>query len=222
MKLYLKFTILLAAILLQSCSTNKVFWVNSYKSNCTSGAGNTQCLLINENSNIENPEWKNFYSNIEGFNFKPGYFQKIKVKVTTLKKENVPADASSLTYKLIDVQEELKDNRFQLNDIWVVTAINGKTIAQTSNLPQLEINISKMQILGNDACNNFNGEIKQLTSTDILIGNLASTRKICGDMTITNAFNTALQNTSKYSLKGLNLFFYNNEGNETLVLKKVD
>jgi hypothetical protein len=41
-------------------------------------------------------------------------------------------------------------------------------------------------------------------------------------MTITNAFNTALQNTSKYSLKGLNLFFYNNDGNETLVLKKVD
>jgi heat shock protein HslJ len=222
MKTIFKTIIIIGMLVLQSCSTNKVLWVNSYKSNCTAGVGDMQCLLVNKEANLENANWENFYSTIEGFNFNPGYFQKIKVKTTKLKEKDVPADASSIKYKLIEVIEQVEDIRFRLNDIWVVTSINGKTLDKNNDLPQVEINISKMKILGNDGCNNFTGKIKLLTSNEILIENIAATRKMCPDMTITNLFNAGLQNTSNYNLKELNLFFYDKEGNETLVLKKID
>lgn len=218
------FTIVLICftLFLQSCSTTRTFWVNSTKSECSAGAGNTQCILISKDESIKNMQWEYFYSNIEGFNFKYGYFQKIKVKVTELNKSEVPADASSLKYSLIKVVEETQDNRIKLNDIWVAKVIYGEKINPNNNLPQLEINVAKMQVIGNDGCNHYSGAINVLTETEISFGNIASTRKMCADMAIPNTYNEALSITSKYSLIGLNLIFFDNEGNQTIELIKVD
>lgn len=218
------FTIVLisATLFLQSCSTSKTFWVNSTKSECSAGAGNTQCILISKDESIKNTQWEFFYSNIEGFNFKYGYFQKIKVKISELNKSEVPADASSLKYSLIKVVEEIQDNRIKLNDIWVAKLIFGEKINQNNNLPILEINIAKMQVIGNDGCNHYSGVINVLTETEISFSNIASTRKMCADMAIPNTYNKALSITSNYSLIGTNLIFFDNEGNQTIELIKVD
>jgi heat shock protein HslJ len=224
MKNYIAIVFLVSVFLLQSCNSTKTetFWVNSYKTECDAGAGKMQCLLVNKNIDLENGDWQNFYNNIEGFTFKSGYFQQIKVKVTTLNSDEIPADASSLKYTFMEILNEQKDDRFALNDIWLVQKINGKNITTQTNLPQLEINVAKMQVMGTDGCNNFRGGIKTLTSTEIIFGNLASTRKMCMDMTTTNNFNKALHKTTHYKKENLKLLFFDKDGNEMLVLKKVD
>jgi len=222
---FLKQTLLLILLLmLSSCSTNKnsIYWVNSLKSPCDSGAGKMQCLLITKNDTFENANWNYFYSPIEGFNFKPGYFQKIEVKETHMDKDKVIADGSSIHYSLIKILEEVKDERFGINDIWVVEKINRNAITGNSNLPQLEIHLAKMQVLGNDGCNNYNGAIEELTATKIKIGDLLSTRKMCPNMEMVNQYNKALTKTISYKKEGLKLFFFDNKGNETLAFKKID
>lgn len=209
-------------LFLQSCSTTRTFWVNSTKSECSAGLGNTQCILISNDESIKNMQWEYFYSNIEGFNFKYGYFQKIKVKVTELNKSEVPADASSLKYVLIKVIEEIQDNRIKLNNIWVAKSINGQKINRNNNLPQLEINVAKMQVIGNDGCNNYSGGIEIFTNNQISFENIATTRKMCLDMTISDPFIRALSVASNYSLIGGNLIFFDNKGNQTIELIKVD
>lgn len=211
-------------ISLVSCNSQKTntFWVNSYKRDCDAGVGKMQCLLISKNDTLENAKWTYFYSTIEGFEFKPGYFQKIEVKETILDKKEVPADASTIEYSLIKILEEVKDMSLKLNDIWVPTKINRVEITSKEQLPMLEIHISKMQILGTDGCNNFNGGINELTATKISFGPIASTRKMCQNMEVSDSFNIALSKTTHYKNQGLNLYFFDDSGNETIAFKKID
>ncbi|GAE83622.1 lipoprotein [Bacteroides reticulotermitis JCM 10512] len=54
-------------------------------------------------------EWEYFYSNIEGFQYEPGYEFVLKVKEEKL--ENVPADASSIKYVLVkQISKEQKES----------------------------------------------------------------------------------------------------------------
>lgn len=214
--------IILLSFILTSCNSEKTatFWVNSSKIDCE-GVGKTQCLLLSKNDTLEIAKWTNFHGEIDGFEFKPGVFQKIKVEETHLNPKNVPADASTTKYSLIEVLEEIKDKRLAINDIWLTTAINKKSIS-TNKLPQLEINISKMNILGTDGCNNINGAIIKLTETSISFGPIATTRKLCADMEISNKFNYNLAKTTYYKKEGLKLYFFDENGNEIITFKKID
>jgi hypothetical protein len=51
-------------------------------------------------------EWELFYGRIEGFTFEPGYTYKLRVRVTPV--ESVAADASSLRYELVAVEEKAR------------------------------------------------------------------------------------------------------------------
>ena len=62
------------------------------------GVGPMKCMLVKENPE---EDYKYFYSQIEGFEFEPGYEYELRVLVTPV--ENAPADASSLQYTLIEV-----------------------------------------------------------------------------------------------------------------------
>ena len=72
-------------------------------------------LNIYKGENLNDPEWENFYANIEGFEFEEGYLQKIEVKEEKLDKSQVPADASTIKYTLVNVLEKQKDLRTELN-----------------------------------------------------------------------------------------------------------
>ena len=209
-----------------SCSTSKpitsTFWVNSMKMDCDAGAGKAQCLQIYKGNDLDTAEWSFFYSPIEGFTFEPGYLQKIEVAETPLDAKNVPADASSIKYKLVEVLEKKEDSRMALHDIWAATHIEGNTIDISKNIPSLEINITKMKVFGTDGCNNYTGDIKKLTATTIAFAPLASTRKMCMDMNIPDTYNKALGNSVSYKRENSILYFYDANGNETLRFKKVD
>ena len=72
---------------------------------CSAGAArNAQCLQVRElrydsaGRKTYVTDWQNFYSNIKGFEFEPGYRSVLRVKRYPVK--NPPADASSLAYVL--------------------------------------------------------------------------------------------------------------------------
>ncbi|MBD0833050.1 DUF4377 domain-containing protein [Aestuariibaculum sediminum] len=216
--------ITIIATLFTSCNSIKTttYWVNSVKTECSSGAGKMMCLQVYKGTDVDKAIWSSFYAPIEGFDFEFGYFQKIEVTETQLDPKNVPADASSIKYKLVKVMEKIKDPKMILNDIWSVTTIKGEPVTNAPKTPSIEIDISKMQISGNDGCNNFTGKIKNLTARNITLGPLASTRKMCPDMTVSMQFNKALNESVSYKQEELKLTFLNANGEETLSLKKID
>ncbi|WP_228379088.1 DUF4377 domain-containing protein [Chryseobacterium piperi] len=104
MKTILKgaFPVLALAVLTQCTTTpkttsgdQKTFIVGPQTADCT-GVAPMKCLQVKENAS-EN--WTNFYSNIEGFTYEPGYEYVLQVK--TEKIANPPADGSSIKYTLI-------------------------------------------------------------------------------------------------------------------------
>ncbi|MDN3492525.1 DUF4377 domain-containing protein [Winogradskyella bathintestinalis] len=220
--------IIMFTVLLTSCGSSKnattisTYWVNSAKVDCDAGVGKTQCLQVTKAESYVNADWNLFYASINGFTFEPGYLYKIEVSETTLDPNKVPADTSSIQYELIDVLEKIQDPKLAIHDIWSTTHINGKAITDQLIAPSLEINTTEMRVMGNNGCNNYNGSITSLDSISIKFGAIATTRKMCPDMTVSDRFDNALRNSVSYKKDGLNLLLLNNSGEEILRFKKVD
>lgn len=113
-----------------------------------------------------------------------------------------------------------KNASMTLNDIWVVTQIDGESVKPSENTPTLEINTKEMKVFGTDGCNNYTGSIEKLTSKSIQLGALASTRKMCFEMETPDAYNQAINKVTTYKRDHLNLYFFDSEGNKILSFKK--
>ncbi|WP_300669586.1 DUF4377 domain-containing protein [Soonwooa sp.] len=74
----------------------KTLFVSAEQKDCSAGAGQQKCMLVREKPT---DQWTYFYSNIDGFNYQPGY--DYVLTVSTSKIENPPADSSSIKYTLI-------------------------------------------------------------------------------------------------------------------------
>jgi len=229
--------IILGFIACSPAEKGTIYWVNSYTVDCV-GVSPMKCLQIQKGENMVEGEWQNFYSQIEGFDYEPGYIYKIRVNEEVM--ENVPADASSVQYKLIEVLEKNEDARLALsgtellefsegteakvllNDIWVAETVDGTSVQNTSHPPRLEIHTAEMEVMGEDGCNRFTGKINKLTNKDLVFAPLASTKKACPDMTIPDKFNKAMAQVKYYKITGLNLTLLNDEEKVLVVLKKSD
>lgn len=222
---------LFVAIISFGCAVNKnkanvsekTYWINSFKVDCE-GVGAMSCLQVQQNDKIDPNGWLNFYSNIEGFDYRPGFVYKIKVRATELDKSKVPADASSIKYELIEVLEKQVDDRLRINDIWVLEAIEGKPLEQTQTdvRATFQVDIVNKRVYGNGSCNNFNGSLMNLTSTKIKISPLASTRMFCRNNTIENRYLKLLETAETYEI-GLNqLRMFDADNENVLTFKKVD
>ena len=110
----------------------------------------------------------------------------------------------------------------RLHDIWIAKRINGNSITESNYRPTLEINLTEGKIYGSDGCNNYQGNITNTTESAITFGYLASTRKMCQNMTNPNAYNNAMKKVESYKLEGLELTLFNAEDQEMLVFLKVD
>ncbi|WP_163714404.1 META domain-containing protein [Mangrovibacterium lignilyticum] len=212
-------------LLLATCSTTNndtIYWINSYRVDCV-GVGPMKCLLIQKGEKITEGEWQNFYAKIEGFEYEPGFIYKLNVKEEQL--ENVPADGSSIKYTLVKILEKKEDLKFLLNGRWDAvkiadTVIKIPRIRGAGVVPQIQFDLDVMQIAGTDGCNNFTGSIQQIGDTSIEWGPLASTRKMCVDMTIADAFAEALNKVKQYTLDANKLILSDADGNELLELVK--
>jgi len=226
-------SILLAILAINSCGNAKeenlktsTYYVNSAKAACE-GVGKMQCLQIKKGEQMPDGNWSNFYGSIEGFKYQQGYTYKLSVQEEQLDPATVPADASSIKYTLIEVLEKKQDPTFRLHDIWALQAINRDKITteaneKTNKQPRLEIFIAEKRIGGTDGCNNLFGTISTVTETELKFSKMGSTKMMCPNMEVPNAFTKALDETTMYKLDKLHLYLYNAEGNELLKFVKVD
>ena len=109
-----KIGILMVVLVATSCSIlkkdkvrTKTIWVNSQKVACE-GVAPMQCLQVQESVELST-EWNNFYSNINGFDYAPGYIYQLEITETKLPKEEVPADGSSIRYDLVKTLKKYPD-----------------------------------------------------------------------------------------------------------------
>lgn len=225
--------IITLAILITSCSSQKnittnpyIIWVKGAKVDCT-GVGSMKCMQVQKNDIIEPGKWQNFYTEIEGFHFQSGSLCKLLVTEEKLDKSMVPADGSSIKYKLVEVLEKMADPIFALHDIWTLESIEGKPLQSTENNtapinPSIEINLTEMKVMGTDGCNQFSGSIKNVEEGILEFGNMAATMKMCISMDIPDSFNKVMAQVKKFRRVGLMLFLLDENGAELLQFKKVD
>lgn len=203
------------------CSKNvktEIFYINSFKKDCV-GVGPMSCLQIKK---TENAPWKNLYESISGFDYVPGYLYKIEVEVEETEKENTPADKSIYSYKLKKVMSKEIDKKLRINDIWVALKIGNLRIEELKMQPRIEISVKDMNLQGTDGCNSIRASLKTLTETNIIFGAAMGTRKLCPNMEVPNAFNTALQSVSSYEIKDNKLFLFDKTGKELIQFLKID
>lgn len=115
-----------------------------------------------------------------------------------------------------------KEPNKNIHDIWVAVRINGNPISRMTPSPRLEINLTTMKIFGSDGCNEYSGELKEITDTQIIFGALASTKKMCSKMETAESFNKAMSHVALYRLEDLKLILLDANGKEILTLLKGD
>jgi heat shock protein HslJ len=206
----------------QAMAAESTLWVNSFTVECE-GVAPMTCLQVQEGDSPEPGKWENFYSSIEGFTYEAGYLYRLRIRKETL--EDVPADASSIRYVLVQLLEKTRDPTINIYDIWAVTAIRGEPIGKPRDGqagPLIEINLSAMRVMGNDSCNNFNGAITEFGENVIGFGPIALTRKMCPDMSVPDRFNSAMRQVSSYVLEPGRLVLLDSDGNELIACRKID
>jgi len=213
-------------LFLTSCNSLKqnesIYWVNSSKKDC-SGVGKMTCFQIQKSDTLNlNADWNLFYAPIDGFDYIPGFIYKLKIKETQV--ENPPADASSIKYTLVKVLEKKEDIRYSIHDIWILESIDGVTIDKNNIeiTPQIELNVSKMKVMGSNGCNRISGSIKKISDKNLEFSSLMETRKMCAQMEIPMQFSSALNKTKFYKKENQILKLFDADMKELVSLKKVD
>ena len=231
---YLVFLTGAAALTLAACSSLirksadaniNTYWVNSSKVACT-GEGARSCLQIKRGSDLESGNWEMFYSNIEGFDYEPGYLYFLRVKESP-RPEPIPADASSIVYTLVEVVEKRLDAKLRLNDLWAlervgVEDIDAKDLPDGIELPTIEFQLAENRVGGTDGCNNFSGQLAEVGEETLTFGPLAMTKKMCQGSRVPDRVTSALNQVTTYKIDGLKLSLLNAAGAEILRYRKVD
>lgn len=213
-------------------NSEQLYWVNSWQRTCQ-GVGERMCLQVQkidednqQQADINN--WSLFYAPIKGFNYELGHIYKIRVQEIQLPAAQVPADASSIRYELLEVVDRAVDNTIRLHDIWALSDINGEAFdldllsKHGQEVPSLEFNLSKMQVFGTDSCNRLSGGIETLGQGRIEFGALATTLMACPEMELADKFTQALGQVKHYTLSGLTLALQDADNKTLLTFRKVD
>lgn len=110
-----------------------------------------------------------------------------------------------------------------IHDIYVLTKIELETDDKAyypAGRPNLEINVVENKIMGFSGCNNFFGDILNITESKIELGAVAATKKYCQGVN-ENIFFEKLNQVNTYKIENLELFLYNND-ELLLIFKKID
>lgn len=181
------------------------------------------CLLVQHGDSITY-QWEFFYDEIEGFDYQPGFLYTLKVAVTTLPPDQVAADASSRSYRLLEILDKKQDKRLLINDLWVLTSMNGEAIDIPGNQdrPYIEFHLSDARYMGNDGCNAFQGSIRQITEDRISLEPAESTDQYCEPTPWSRQFMDRLNRVKAYDREGLELDLLDESGQTLLTFKKID
>mgnify|MGYP005855596195 CR=1 FL=1 len=220
---------LLAAASCQKETSNEIandteiWWINSAKVDCQ-GVGPMSCFQIQKGEQIKNGAWELFYSEIEGLTYEPGNMYQVKVEISK-KDEPIPADASSLNYKLVEIMSKEPDASLRLTNIWKVLEVGefkDPKSFKTGEALIFEINRSASTYFGDMSCNSVRGAIKVADAEYLILGPGASTMMACPDMKVEQAIGKALIDSRKYKLENNQLHLLDSVGNALIKFLAVD
>lgn len=211
------------ATLGESNKTTETWWINSAKKDCV-GVAPMSCLEIQKNTKIDPEAWELFYSSIKGFDYVPGKIYQIKVKVTK-RPEPIPADASSLTYELVEIISEETDLSLRITNIWKVLSVGEieNPTSQRGDQPlTFEFNASARTYFGQTGCNSVRGAIKENDGKNILLGLGATTMMVCPDMSQEKTISNLLSQVRTYKIENGELHFFNESGEVIMRFQAID
>lgn len=159
-------------------------------------------------------DWELFYGHIEGFDYTPGY--RYVIDVIRTKRKNVPADASSYTYKLKRVIQKKQIGEkgadawaFIMKHKWKLIQINGGAPLETSAYLTFQSDMKTMNGFG--GCNRIFGGF-ELKENTIAFKGIASTLMACPDENTNKLEGTLVKmltdNTFTYDIADQTLNFY--------------
>jgi len=204
-------------------SRTETWWVNSFKVPCV-GVAPMHCLQVHDD---EQPfgDWRLFYDGIGGFEYRPGNLYRVKVRISEVPAEQLPADASSLRYELLEIIEQSPDPRAPLHDIYVLAATGSGSVQRDrpgSGQATIEFNIVQAWYAGNDGCREFNGAITYLDGERLSLGPAVTVDGVCTDDAQPTDLLPHLANIDKWRRDGLSLELLNLQGERELLFRKVD
>ncbi|MGB0386655.1 MAG: DUF4377 domain-containing protein [Ardenticatenaceae bacterium] len=197
-------------------AVEKTVFIGAEQVDCRAGAGGPRkCLLIKDDPNAE---WEFFYDNIAGFEWQEGIEYELRVRITPV--ENPPADASSLTYELIEIVNQVPVAPSESGGDMTLAGtqwrfswgqVDGDTFAPFADMP-ITLNFDTDQINGNGSCNNFFSTYT-IDGNSLTIGVIGATRMACELMELEQQFFNALQsaNAFRYHIDRLTLSLPNGE-----------
>jgi heat shock protein HslJ len=200
----------------------ETWWINSAKVDCT-GVGPMSCYQIQKGKEIKAEEWSLLYDEISGFEFEPGFIYQLEIEVSE-KATPVPADASSLSYKLIDVVSKTQDARLALTNIWKVFHVGRfqDPKSQQGEALIVEINGSQGTYVGNTDCNSIRGGFSVDKKNEIKFGPGASTMMACPSMEVEMEVKHVLEQIRKYKIENNTLYLQDESGQALMSLRAVD
>ena len=193
------FGIILFLIFAISCkTTTETLIIGPSKVPCT-GVAPQDCLQVKKDSS---GTWENFYGDIKGFDYEPGYEYTIKVDVTENK--NAPADASSLNYTLKEVLTKKKVTAVSDSLSGTFDIITFEDQDVTDKKMTIKFNAETGQVYGKGVCNRFSGTF--VTNKDkIKFSQAATTRMMCKEPELERDFFQKLNEVDRFELEGSQL-----------------
>ncbi|NVJ87685.1 MAG: DUF4377 domain-containing protein [Algoriphagus sp.] len=203
--------------------THETWWINSSKVDCV-GVGPQSCFQISKAEEFDRQNWELFYSEIEGFEYEPGNIYHIKLEIID-KTGELPADASSKSYKLLEVLSVESDLSLRLTNIWKVIQVGelqNPVGSLDGNELTFEFNASEKTYFGQLGCNTIRGGIAENDGENLKLGLGATTMMACPDMETEQKISKALIETTRYQIQENELVFFDPEGTELIRFKAVD
>lgn len=164
-------------------------------------------LMECENENIES-DYLKALSNIDSYTIDGSRLTFLDVKGQTI-----------LSF-IRTMQESAQSSQPTLRGKWENTRINGENMEIEGEAPFITFDLEKKAINGKDGCNNFFGQIEELSKNEILFSGVGSTRMMCENMDVPDAFLNALNAVNSYEIHRGELVLLDAERNELLAFDR--
>jgi heat shock protein HslJ len=199
----------------QDAETRTVF-VGPTLVDCT-GVAPQKCMQVKQSVD---GAYELFYSNIEGFEFEPGYEYELTVEVTPV--ENPPADAPNETWTLVEV---LRMSRALEGTLWQLETYpnaDGEQVDTASDTTTLQL--SGGEFGGNAGCNSYGGTYT-FDGTALQLSDAISTLMACADeavMTQESQFLMNLSNVASYAFVDDRMQLLDADGNVLMTFSVIN